>query len=100
MDRKSSPIEPLAKRVAYFRRLFAKGIGRTPTALQKHAVARAAQLSAEAERALADPAASINDKVRIDHAAARARADMAVAIAAGKPKPMTLPDLLRQEQSA
>jgi len=76
MDGKSPAVEPLAKRVAYLKRLFARGVGRTPTALQKMAIARAAVLTAKAEAAALDPNCTANDLVRLDHAAARARRDM------------------------
>lgn len=95
MDTDSPTIEPLAKRVAYFRRLFAKGVGRTPTALQKLAIARAAVMTAKAEAAALDPATTANDCVRLDGAAARARADMKAAIEADRPKPTLGPDSLR-----
>jgi hypothetical protein len=67
---------PLAKRVAYLRRLFGRGVGRTPTAKQKLLLARAALLTARAEQALSDPLISANDAVRLDGAAARARREL------------------------
>jgi hypothetical protein len=70
------PIDSLQKRVADLRRAFAKGLGHKPSTLQAAAIQRSAMLVAQAERVLADPTASINDKVRIDGAARRALIDM------------------------
>jgi hypothetical protein len=67
---------PLEKRIGYLKRIFAKGIGRTPTAKQKLALQRAALLTAKAEQAAADPLTSANDLIRLDGAAARARRDL------------------------
>jgi hypothetical protein len=50
---------------------------------------RAAMLAAQAEQVLADPAATINDKVRIDGAARRAMLDMQATLKAGKREPET-----------
>jgi hypothetical protein len=96
MDHETSP----AKRVAYFKRIFARGIGRTPNALQKHAVARAAQWAAEAERVLADPAAQANDKVRVDNAFRRAKADMDALLTKRQPAHVPLRERLRLEFEA
>ncbi len=96
MDSDSSPVEPLAKRVAYYRRVFAKGVGKTPTALQRLAITRAARLTAIAEAAACNPSISANDVVRLDGAACRARRDMAAAIAAARPSPKLGPDSLRE----
>jgi len=76
MTAESIIASPLAKRVEYLKRLFARGIGRTPTAKQKLALARAALLTAKAEQAAADPLTSANDLVRLDGAAARARREL------------------------
>jgi hypothetical protein len=76
MAHESLMISPLAKRIDYLKRLFARGIGRTPTAKQKLALARAALLTAKAEQAAADPLTSANDLVRLDGAAARARREL------------------------
>jgi hypothetical protein len=76
LDRESSTLSPLAKRIGYLKRLFARGIGRTPTAKQKLALERAARLTAAAELAAANPLTTANDLVRLDGAAARARRDL------------------------
>jgi hypothetical protein len=67
---------PLEKRIGYLKRIFARGIGRTPTAKQKLALVRAATLTARAEQAMSDPLISANDAVRLDGAAARARREL------------------------
>jgi hypothetical protein len=72
--------DALSKRITHFRKAFARGLGHRPTALQNAAMMRAATLAAQAELVLADPEASINDKVRIDGAARRALADMQAAL--------------------
>jgi hypothetical protein len=71
----------LLKRVAHLRRAFVKGIGRKPTTLEAAAVQRAANLTAIAEFALANPSISLTDLVRLDHSAERARAAMATTLA-------------------
>jgi hypothetical protein len=71
---------PLEKRIGYLKRLFARGIGKTPSAKQKLALARAALLTAKAEQAAADPLTSANDLVRLDGVAARARRELQVLI--------------------
>jgi len=76
MTAESTIESPLAKRIEYLKRLFARGIGRTPTAKQKLALQRAALLTAKAEAALASPLTSANDAVRLDGCAARARREL------------------------
>jgi hypothetical protein len=76
MTAESIIASPLAKRIENLKRLFARGIGRTPTAKQKLALARAALLTAKAEQAAADPLTRANDLVRLDGAAARARREL------------------------
>jgi len=83
MTAESYAISPLAKRVHYLKRLFARGIGRTPTAKQKLALMRAATLTAKAEQAAVDPLTSANDLVRLDGAASRARRELQAIITAG-----------------
>jgi hypothetical protein len=79
----------LTKRAEYFKRLFAKGIGRTPSGKQKFALARAATLTAAAERAATDPLVSANDLVRLDNSARRARTELQHLIEQGRPKAAT-----------
>jgi hypothetical protein len=85
MDSDSSAVEPLAKRVAYFRRLLAKGIGRTPTALQKLAITNAARLTARAELAACDISCSPEIVTRLDASARRARHDAFAVCHPGQP---------------
>jgi hypothetical protein len=54
---------------------------------------RAAALAAQAELILADPAASINDKVRIDGAARRALIDMRTTLQSKRKPDQKLSDL-------
>ena len=75
--------DALSKRIVHFRKAFARGLGHRPSALQSAAMLRAATLAAQAELVLADPAASINDKVRIDGAARRALSYASVQAEAG-----------------
>ena len=71
----------LEKRIAHLRKAFAKGIGRKATTLEATAILRAAKMTAIAEFALSNPGVSLTDKVRLDHAAERARAAMVTALA-------------------
>jgi hypothetical protein len=58
---------------------------------------RAATLAAQAEQVLADPAATVNDKIRIDGAARRARLDMQAVLQPERDqRVMGLGDILRQ----
>lgn len=95
------PIDSLQKRVADLRRAFAKGLGHKPSTLQASAIRRSAMLVAQAEQVLADPTATINDKVRIDGAARRALVDMQATL---RPKlavsPITAFDRYVQQKAA
>jgi hypothetical protein len=62
-----------------FRRHLLRGNGK-PSTLEAHALRRAAVLTARAEAAAADPSVSVDEIVRIDNAAARARAAFAKVI--------------------
>jgi hypothetical protein len=84
--------DALSRRIVHFRKAFARGLGHRPSALQSAAILRAATLQAQAELVLADPAVSINDKVRIDGAARRALIDMRATLQA-KRKPDKLSNL-------
>ena len=68
--------DPLSKRTAELRKLFAKGTGRKPNRLEAMAIKRAALLTAKCEAAALDPETTANDLVRLDGAARKARADM------------------------
>jgi hypothetical protein len=76
MSEKSFPEDQLAERIAYLKRTFARGIGRTPSAKVKLALTRAAVLTAKAEASAASVLTSANDTVRLDGAAARARREL------------------------
>lgn len=77
MDTDSLPAEPLSVRTARLRRTFAKGVGRNTTGMERLAINRAARLTALAEIAAENPNTPFTDIVRLDHAASRARQDMA-----------------------
>jgi hypothetical protein len=85
LETNANRIDGLSKRSAHLRKAFARGLGRKATTLEAAAIARAATLTARAEAAANDPDITLNDVVRADNAAQRARAAMAALIA--KPKP-------------
>lgn len=102
MESDTPQIDALSKRIAHLRKAYAKGLGRKASTLEAAAILRAATLSAEAELALLDPSVSLNDKTRIDGAAARARRDMAAVLQATKTdatKPQTLQDYVRSRRA-
>ena len=68
--------EPISNRYRAFGRAFGQGKGLRPNAYQRALLSRAATLAAEADKVLADPLATVNDKVRIAGAADRAYAAM------------------------
>jgi hypothetical protein len=70
------------RRTSALRRAFQRELGRKPTCLQRTAMDRAATMTAKAEAAAFDPATTANDVVRLDNAAARARAEMFAMFAA------------------
>jgi hypothetical protein len=74
--RKRLPDEPQARRVESLRRAYQRGIGRKLTLLERAAMLRAATLTVRAEMAALDANASLEDVVRLDNAAARARAKL------------------------
>jgi hypothetical protein len=93
---KSATSTAQERRAQALRRAFQRTLGHKPTTLQRTLMDRAAIMTARAEIAAADPATSANDCVRLDGAAARARAAMFEAIAAGQAKSKRLgPDSLR-----
>ena len=71
-----------ARRLLALKRAFQRELGRKPTCLQRTAMDRAATLTAKAETAALDPVTTANDVVRLDNAAARARAEMFAMFAA------------------
>ncbi len=76
MDANTPQIDPLSKRIAHLRKAYARGLGHKASTLQAAAIDRAARLTALSEQALVDPNVTINDRVRLDGAAQRARRDM------------------------
>ena len=80
MDADTPQIDPLSKRVAHLRKAYARGLGHKASTLQAAAIERAARLTALSEQALVDPNVTINDRVRLDGAAHRARRDMQAVI--------------------
>jgi hypothetical protein len=93
--------DALSKRITYFKKAFGKGLGHKPSTLQSAAILRAATLTAKAELAAADPGTTLNDLVRVDAAAARARRDMEQATRASKERPEpTLDQYLAPKQHA
>lgn len=82
MARDTIADDALSKRIAHFKKAFGKGLGHKPSTLQSAAILRAATLTAKAEAAALDPGTTANDVVRLDHAAARARAEMFAMLAA------------------
>src|SRR5262245_61800995 len=63
-------------RAAQLRRAFQRVLKRRPTTIERIAMSRAAALTARAEAAALDPDATLDDVVRIDNAASRARAKL------------------------
>ncbi len=63
-----------ARRVRTLKRAFQRELGRHPTVVERAAMNRAAVLSARAEAAAIDTSISLEDVVRIDNTASRARA--------------------------
>lgn len=70
------PVEKLARDIAILRKRYGRGLGRFPTKDELAAMRRAASLTVISDYAMADPAASANDIVRLVNAAARARSTM------------------------
>jgi hypothetical protein len=102
LDTNANRIDGLSTRTAHFRKAYARGLGRKATTLEAAAIERAARLTALAEHALVDPNVSINDRVRLDGCAAKARRDMAAVLAKPVSKPGTdaLRDYLASKQAA
>src|SRR5262245_1929194 len=73
----SSPIAAPDKRITELRKAFQRCLRRKPTMIERTAIERAARLTARAEAAAIDPDVTLDDLVRIDNLAARARARLA-----------------------
>jgi hypothetical protein len=94
IDVATKPSEAFSRRVQHFRRVLAKGVGRSPPSLLKLVLDRAAALCAEEERAMRNPKVSIEIKVRLAGAARRARHDVAIMVGnKAEPEP-TLSELM------
>ena len=76
--------EPFAARVAYWKSVFARGCGKTPTSLMKSAIDLAAKSRAEVDRVFANPASTSNDRVRAMGAYRMARDDLGAVLEANK----------------
>jgi hypothetical protein len=83
-DPVANPNEAFAKRVDHFRRVLAKGAGKTPPSMLRLEIRSAAALCAEEERCVNDERCDPAVKVRVASAARRARAILAASIAAGQ----------------
>lgn len=91
------PTDPLQRRIAQLRRTFAQGIGGKASALQAQIIQNAAILTARAEAAALDPGCTINQVVRAENLARRARADMRAMIEAERePAHESYDDEIRQ----
>jgi hypothetical protein len=55
----------LRRRVSHFRRIYRRGVGKSPPAEILHALARLSELAAADERLRSDPSATITDRVLI-----------------------------------
>jgi hypothetical protein len=90
-------------RVAQLIRAYRKHVrGGYPTTIQRQLIKRAAVLTAKAEVCVLDPQVSLEDIVRVDHAAQRARTEMVAALArttedASPPSTISLEKLLEAE---
>jgi hypothetical protein len=67
-------------RVAQLIRAYRKQLRAHPTTIQRQLMKRAAVLTAKAEACAVDPTVSLEDVVRLDNVAARARSEMAAAL--------------------
>jgi hypothetical protein len=70
----------LSRRTAHYRRAFSRGLGFNPNGFQRALMDRAAKLAAQADLALDNPAATLNDRIRACGAADRCHALMMKAL--------------------
>ena len=84
MNNDAAQIEWLNQRVSYFRKQFARGLGRKATPIEAAALARAASWTARSELAQRDKTVTHNDAVRVDRLAAASRRDWERIKAAGR----------------
>jgi hypothetical protein len=73
------PDGTLADTISALTRAFQRQLARRPTTLQRTLIDHAATLTAKAAVAANDPSVALTDVVRLDRAAARARAEMQAA---------------------
>jgi hypothetical protein len=95
------PTDPLQRRIAQLRRTYAQGIGGKASALQAQAIQHAAILTAKAEACATDPSVTVNQLVRIEGVARRARADMRALLDETRPPEYrpTLDQMLAEAES-
>jgi hypothetical protein len=68
--------DTLEQRIKRLRRAYGRGLGHKPSLVEEATMARAARLTARAEAAARNPALGIDQLVRIENCAARARQQM------------------------
>jgi hypothetical protein len=96
-----SPVcDAQARRAAALRRAFQRELNHKPTTLQRTLIDRAVILTARAEIAALDPNTSPNDCVRLDGAAARARAAMFAVITKRALPGLTLTEYFEAKRKA
>ena len=84
--------DALERHVAALRRSFQRKLRHRPTLLQRELMHQAAILTAKAKQAALDPSVTLDDLVRVNGAASRARAEMLESFVR-KPDPLALPSL-------
>lgn len=100
------PTDAHERRIEQLRRAYQRALGRKATLIEKAAMLRAALLTARAEAAALDATATLDDVVRLDRAAAAARARLSdlvggfkrhkpVAVSSGP----SLPDLMARHRT-
>jgi hypothetical protein len=90
----------LAKRIKVLRKAYLRVLRRKPNTLEKAAIGRATLMTARAEEAADDPDVSLEDIVRLDHSAHRARRDLYNLIGHPKRRPEVAPPDPGKEFSA
>src|SRR5262245_58372094 len=83
----SSVRSPQERRTKELLRAYQRVLRRKPNTIEKAAMRRAALLTARAEAAAIDPEVTLDDLVRIDNLAARARARLSDLIGGVKSRP-------------
>jgi hypothetical protein len=81
----TAPTDPLAERKSQWRRALVAGrVGHRPSPRQREAIDLAAHRSAYADAVAADPKSTVNDIVRADGNARRARAELDAVLSEGQ----------------